>query len=117
MPMVTEELINGYVRKIVETVDPDAVILFGSHARNQASSESDIDLLVLYSGRRLREVQRKAYMALAGRSNAVDLIVRDPADLQERLKWPDPFVENILREGKVLYAKPHSPGMALFRHS
>jgi predicted nucleotidyltransferase len=41
--MVTEELINGYVRKIVETVDPDAVILFGSYARNQASSDSDID--------------------------------------------------------------------------
>lgn len=47
-------------------------------------------------------------MALAGRTNAVDLIVRDPADLQERLKWTDPFVENILREGMVLYAKPHS---------
>ncbi|PSR36476.1 MAG: hypothetical protein C7B44_08830 [Sulfobacillus thermosulfidooxidans] len=63
--------------------------------------------MVPYSGHRLREVQRKAYVALAGRTNAVELIVRDPADLQQRLKWHGPFSENILREGKVLYAKPH----------
>ena len=117
VPMVTEELLNKYVGKIVEAVDPDAVILFGSYARDQASSESDIDLLVIHSGSRLREIQRKAYTALVGRTDAVDLIVRDPDDLRERLQWPDTFVANILREGKVLHAKPHSPGVALVRHS
>ncbi len=49
---------DRYVGKIVEAVDPDAVILFGSYARDQASSESDIDLLVIHSGGRRREIQQ-----------------------------------------------------------
>lgn len=70
---------------------------------------------MVHSGNPLRAVQKKAYAALVGRYDAVDLIVRSPSDLKERLRWPDPFVSNIVREGKVLYAKPDSPGMALFR--
>lgn len=113
--MVSKDLLDHYVEKLVESVDPDAIILFGSYARSQASPESDVDLLIVYSGDKLRDAQRKAYTALAGRSVAVDIIVRSPLGLQARLEWPDPFVKNIFREGKMLYAKPHSLGMALFR--
>lgn len=113
--MVSKELLDQYVKKLVDSVDPDAIVLFGSYARNQAAPESDVDLLIIYSGDKLREAQRKTYTALAGRSVAVDIIVRSALDLQARLEWPDPFVKNIFREGKVLYAKPHSLGMNLFR--
>lgn len=44
--------------KIFEAVDPDAVILLGSYARDQASSESDIDLLMIHSGGRRRKIQQ-----------------------------------------------------------
>lgn len=115
--MLARDLLNDYVDKIVESVDPDVVVLFGSHARNQAVPESDIDLLIVHSGTKRRDVQRQAYFALTGRSIPVDIIVRSPAELQERLSWPDPFVSNLVKEGKVLYGKPHSPGMALFRPS
>jgi len=33
-----------------------------------------------------------------------DHIVYETQELEERLKLGDPFVENILKEGKVLYA-------------
>lgn len=112
--MISKDLLDQYVDIIVESLDPDGVIFFGSYARDHASSESDVDLLIVYSWPKLREAQRKAYTALTGRSVAVDIIVRSPQDLCNRLNWPDPFVSNIPREGKVLYAKPHSSGMAFF---
>ena len=37
-------------RRIVKTSDPDKVILFGSHARGDASPDSDLDLLVIAPG-------------------------------------------------------------------
>lgn len=113
--MASQDTLSGYVEKIVESVNPDGVVLFGSYARNQATPESDIDLLIVHSGTKLRDVQRKAYCALIGRSIPIDIIVRSPSELQDRLEWPEPFLSHVVREGKVLYAKPHSPGMALFR--
>jgi predicted nucleotidyltransferase len=113
--MATDMLIEGFVRKIVRGVDPDAIVLFGSHARNQAGVASDVDLLVIHRGPNLRYIQKAAYAALSGRTIPVDIIVRSPDDLEDRLTWPDPFVINLVKEGRVLYAKPHSPGVDLFR--
>ena len=35
------------VRRIVERFDPEKIILFGSHARGDATPDSDVDLLVV----------------------------------------------------------------------
>lgn len=47
MPRDTEEVL----RKIVETLrrkyDPDKIIVFGSHARGEASEDDDVDLFVV----------------------------------------------------------------------
>jgi predicted nucleotidyltransferase len=38
---------NELIRKIVESVHPDKIILFGSYAYGQPSENSDLDLLVV----------------------------------------------------------------------
>ena len=47
MVPVTDELLDGIVRAIVNEVDPEQVILFGSRARGDAREHSDVDLIVI----------------------------------------------------------------------
>ena len=44
---VTPEKIKEAVRRIVEAAHPAKIILFGSRARDEASGESDVDLLIV----------------------------------------------------------------------
>jgi len=46
MPLA-ENLLQEIVRRILEVVKPDRIILFGSAARGEMTPDSDIDLLVL----------------------------------------------------------------------
>ena len=39
--------IDEMVRRIVAAVNPDKIILFGSHARGDAGPDSDVDLLLV----------------------------------------------------------------------
>jgi uncharacterized protein len=44
---VNETLTREIVRRILTVAEPDSIILFGSAATGQMTSESDIDLLVV----------------------------------------------------------------------
>ena len=91
---------------IVEKFHPKQVILFGSHARQTAHGESDIDLLiVMETAKKNTEQAIDIIRALNYKSN-LDLVVRTPNTLQERLRLGDSFLQNIVKEGVVLYAEP-----------
>ena len=112
--VISPEMLAQVVDRIVVAVDPDGVILFGSQARGTATAASDVDLLVIHKGPHLHQIQMQAYKALMGRKIAVDVLVRSPEDLAQRLAWHDPFVRDIVAEGKVIYEKRGSRGMAIF---
>ena len=111
MIQVTDEVLDRMVRAIVEAVDPEQVILFGSRARGDAREESDVDLVVVESepfgktrSRRLEAV--RLWRALSGFLVPKDILVysRD-----EVASWRDSLnhvLAQALREGKVLYERP-----------
>ncbi len=80
----------------------EQVILFGSAARDQVGLTSDLDLLVVWDTA-LPFLERTValYRALQPRV-AVDLVVYTPAEMKQMADRP--FVRQILREGRVLYA-------------
>jgi len=45
----TKEILDEIVSRIVNVAHPDKIILFGSAARGEIGSNSDIDLLVVKS--------------------------------------------------------------------
>ena len=46
--MIDEKDIVGMIRQAVKSVEPDAtVILYGSYARGEQTSQSDLDILIL----------------------------------------------------------------------
>lgn len=101
--MVTMEQIERLGRDIGREFHPDRVVLFGSYARGTATRDSDVDLLVVLPCE-AKPVQKSVEIRLKLRPQfPLDLLVRTPQKLLERLAMGDDFMREVLEEGKVLY--------------
>jgi predicted nucleotidyltransferase len=101
--MVAMERIEEFGRRIGEEFGAEKVILFGSYAEGAATQDSDVDLLIIaaFEG---RSVDKSVQIRLKLRpSFPVDLLVRTPEKIHQRLEMGDQFIKDILEGGKVLY--------------
>lgn len=91
----------------VNAVQPEKIILFGSHARGDAGLESDLDFLVVWHNPFMQNNREKAIHLRRLLSRLVhvpmDLIVMTPEQYQEATSDPRTFTSLISREGKVIY--------------
>ena len=101
---VTRHAIRRYARQVAEQFDPDQIILFGSHAYGTPTAESDVDLLVVMPTRNPISQAVKIRLALPARF-PLDLLVRSPRMLAQRLEWSDSFLTEVVTKGKVLSEK------------
>ncbi len=62
------------ISPIIEQVDPDLIIVFGSAARGAMTEESDLDLLVVKDVANPRELARKARRSLPCKHPPVDVL-------------------------------------------
>lgn len=101
-----QKILDRMVRRIVKRFDPDQVILFGSHARGTAASDSDIDLLVVMpvSGSRWEKAVEIG-VALHGFGISKDVVVTTSEDFAWRKEIPGTIERPAALEGKVLYAR------------
>ena len=105
-PLVTKTLLADVARRIVEKFHPEKIVLFGSYAYGTPDLDSDVDLLVVMDSkqpmtqriRRVTDVAKVRFLPL-------DIIVRTPAEIAERLAKGDFFLAEILTKGKVLYQR------------
>lgn len=98
-------MLDGIVRKIVEHYRPEKVILFGSRARGQADSRSDIDLAVIAETDK-RFVARLRESVDVVTESDVDVLIYTPREAAEMLEKGNRFMRTIFSEGRVLYEKP-----------
>ena len=86
-------------------MQPDKIIMFGSAAKGEMGPNSDVDLLVISSGKVHRgRLTEEIYMNLYGVGQAVDVVVVTTDDVE---RYRDSFslvIYPALREGKVIYA-------------
>ena len=101
--MVSAEMIDAVVRRVVETAHPEKIILFGSAARGDADAK-DIDLLVVKSDAHRRHTAMDIYERLIGLDCSVDVVVVTPQDIERYGDQCALVIEPALREGKVVYA-------------
>lgn len=105
-----EEKIKEITKKIVKEYQPEKIILFGSVAWGEPSSDSDIDLLVVKNSQDSRiDRQRELSKLLFRRDVALDVLVYTAEELEQGINENhNLFLEDIVRNGKILYAKSGS---------
>ena len=98
--------IRAVVEQIAERFQPEKIILFGSYAYGQPKPESDVDLLVVMETP-LRERQQRLEIsrALSPRPFPLDILIRTPKQVEERINLGDPFLREIMTQGEVLYER------------
>jgi predicted nucleotidyltransferase len=95
--------INTISRQIIQKYKPHKIILFGSAVRGTFGADSDLDFFIIKDdprpgGERIRDVS-----GMFTHTVATDILVYTPAEVEQSLKWGDPFIKNILSHGKVIY--------------
>ncbi len=104
---VPPRLIRRYARAIAEEFRPDQIILFGSHAYGTPGEDSDVDLLVVMPARD-RHAQSVRIRHRLTPPFPVDLIVRTPLQMKNRLEEGESFTTTIVTRGKILYEKANA---------
>lgn len=94
------------IRRIVESLDPERIILFGSYACGAPTPDSDVDLLIIVD---TSAPQRERYLAvsrlLRPRPFPVDILVKTPEEIRQAEEKGDVFIREILSRGQVLYER------------
>ena len=107
MIMVTRRQIKAYVTAVARRFHPQRIILFGSYAYGQPTRDSDVDLLVVIRHRK-RNVEKAIEISrTVDAPFPMDLLVRTPARVEERIALGDFFMREIVIKGEVLYEAPH----------
>lgn len=103
--MIDEETIREAAGRLVAAAPGAEVVLFGSHARGDATDRSDLDLLVIAP-----EVENTSAESvrlrreLRGMGLAVDLVVMRRRDVDEWRDVAGSFVRAALAEGRSVSA-------------
>ncbi len=99
--------ISAEIKKLCEQISrdfrPERIILFGSHAHGTPTPDSDVDLLVVMPFEGSPRQQAVKIRSRIDTPIPLDLLVRTPEQLSERLAMGDFFVREITESGKVLY--------------
>lgn len=103
---ISDKSLDQIVERLVSLASPVKIILFGSYARNEDRSGSDLDLLVVE-----KEVTDKydealrLDRALGDLMLPLDLIVVSEAEFSRYGRVPGTVYYRSLHEGRVLYAQ------------
>ncbi|MBE8540655.1 nucleotidyltransferase domain-containing protein [Geoglobus acetivorans] len=92
--------IDEFVRRAIEEYGDmvESIILFGSVARGEAKEDSDIDILVVWNGKKAegwRAMTRLAFDVLLDTGEHISVKILGSEDVQQKT----PFIRNVMREG------------------
>lgn len=105
MDTQSAQQLDELVTRIVDSVHPLRIILFGSAARNEMGPDSDVDVLVVMpDGTDRLEVAQYLHTQFFGIPLAVDVVVATPTDLALYGQSIGLVYRTVLEEGRELYA-------------
>jgi predicted nucleotidyltransferase len=106
--MVEMSDIYALADRIVQEFQPERIILFGSYAYGTPTPDSDVDLLVIMPHEGKAIYKAIEILKKVKPSFGIDLIVRSPEELEQRLAWNDFFLREITEKGQVLHAAAYA---------
>jgi uncharacterized protein len=104
-PTLTPDLLTQMTQRLVDALQPEQIILFGSYAYGEPNADSDVDLLVIvaHSDEPGYRRARVAYRALRGMGIPKDILVMTRSEVNRKANVKSSLVSQVLRQGKVLY--------------
>lgn len=106
MHMLDQEMIERITAVIVETANPTKVLLFGSYAVGDATSDSDLDIMVIVhdSTPDTRDLACRLHLKVSSVIELpCDILVEHESVFEQRGKLPS-LERTVLETGQVLYA-------------
>lgn len=104
---ITDDLVREVTQRIVEAFHPSRVIAFGSYARGEQTSESDLDLIVeMETDKPFYERGLEIAELFCNRRWALDLLVYAPEEFARQKAVLGSLLNSVDREGRVLYGRP-----------
>lgn len=99
--------IDEITGRIAEYMHPDRIILFGSFARDAATEDSDLDLLVIVPDSDLPRYRRSVplYKMLAGYPFSKDILVYTRQEIDKYRDIQNTFINEVLSTGKIVYER------------
>ena len=104
--MIAPEAIQEFNRRLIQEYRPHKVILFGSYAKGTSTFDSDVDILVILPFQGKSVAKSAEILNQIDPRFPIDLLVRTPEQVQDRLEKGDYFIQEILHNGRVLYEAP-----------
>lgn len=102
---LSKQNIKQIVDKIVDGLNPEKVILFGSYATGSATANSDLDLLIIMDSDKPSYKRSAAVRSLLWPPKvAMDILVYSPEEIEKVSGLPNHVVTDAFKTGKVLYA-------------
>jgi uncharacterized protein len=93
-------------RRLVSRFRPERIIVFGSHARGDATQQSDLDLLVVVpESTDIKSATRDMYEVLDDLPIAKDIVVATLADLERFGSLVGTILQPALRDGVTIYER------------
>ena len=105
--MVRPEAIRALSDRIAASFHPERIVLFGSYAYGSPTEDSDVDLLVILSHEGKAARKAAEILTTTRPTFPVDILVRTPAQIEQRISMNDFFMQEIIAKGKVLFAAHH----------
>jgi predicted nucleotidyltransferase len=104
--MISEDKINEIVTTIATRFNPDKIILFGSYASGNPTSDSDLDLLIIQETdlpkhKRSFDIQK----ALIGSMIPMDILIYTQNEFEKEMEENFSFLGSAVKTSKVLYER------------
>ena len=104
--MINKNKIKSVARAMGIAANAERVILFGSHARGDATEHSDVDFMIIAKSDLPRfKRSRELYKLLRPHPFAMDIVVYTPQEIEKGKRTKVSFVSTVLKEGKTLYVR------------
>jgi len=105
MKELSTELLDEITKRLAQSVHPERIYLFGSHAAGSADPDSDVDLLIVVpdTNQSCHDLALKGRASLWGLEIPVDLIVCTESQFKRYGNVKNTVMNEALCQGRLIY--------------
>ncbi len=101
---MTDLIVDRIVRRIAEAVHPEQIFLFGSRAMGTARPDSDVDLVVVYSGHKSkRDLKLEIHSLFEHPDFSMDVFVLSPDEIERQRHVANTLAREVSEKGVLVY--------------